>query len=159
MKKSKKKSKGKKGTDKREDTKELTKFEVMEIIDQLKSSQYSCMVEEDFEKAMQYANQIMEYAIRYKLSFYIKEQDDFLKNIAMKVQKRFYTSQIEKECLIVNEKYDNLIESNEIEQAHENLEYFKEKYAENSIFGTLPFVRALIEKDRRIWIKYISVPK
>lgn len=156
MKKSKKKSKDKNKSEEEKEDKELSKLEVMEIIDQLKSSQYSSMVDENFETAMKYANQIIEYAIRYKMAFYITEQDEILKNLAKKVQTKFYTSEIEKDCLIFNEEYDNLIESNEVEQAHESLEYFKTKYADNSIFKTLPFINALLEKDKKIWIKHLS---
>jgi len=162
MKKLKKKEKGKKEAEdekQAKDSKEFSKLEIMQVIDDLKSSQNAFIVEGNNEKAMQCANKIIEYAIRYKMSYYIKEQEDFLNRLAKKAQIKYLTSEIEKECLALNEIYDTLIETNEIEQAHQNIEDFKRKYMDNSIFETLPFVTALLDKDRKIWIQYLSTGK
>jgi hypothetical protein len=162
MKKLKKKAKGKKEVEEEEqaeDSKEVSKLDIMVAIDDLKSSQNVFMVEGNDEKAMQCANKIIEYAIRYKMSYYIKEQEDFLKRLAKKAQIKYFTSEIEKECLSLNEIYDNLIETNQFEQAHQKIEDFKRKYMDNSIFETLPFITALLDKDRKIWIKYLSTGK
>ncbi|TFG24769.1 MAG: hypothetical protein EU532_12280 [Promethearchaeota archaeon] len=162
MKRMKKKAKEKKEAEeqnKNTESKKVNKLEIMQVIDNLKSQQQSSIVEGENEKAMQYANQIIEHAIRYNMSYYIKEQEDFLKNLAKKEQIKFFTSEIEKECLVLNEEYDQLLESNEIERAHEKVENFKTKYADNPIFDTLHFINALVDKDRKIWIQYLSTPK
>lgn len=162
MKKLKKKAKGKTETEDEKlpkDSKEFSKLEIMQVIDNLKSSQSAFIVEGNNEKAMQYANQIIEYAIRYNMSYYIKEQEGILNNLAKKAQIQYLTSEIEKECLALNEIYDTLIENKEIEKAHQNIEDFKRKYMDNPIFDTLPFVTALLDKDRKIWIQYLSTTK
>ena len=162
MKRIKKKAKDKKEPeDQKESTqsKKVSKLEIMQVIDKLKSQQQLSMVEGNNERTMQYANQIIEYAIRYNMAYYIKEQENILKDLAEKEQTKFFISEIEKECLVLNEKYDQLIESNEIEQAHEIIEHFKKKYADNPIFDTLNFVNALIDKDRKIWIQHLSTSK
>ena len=65
MKKLKKKVKGEKAEAQKEDinSKQLSKLEIMTVIDDLKSQQQSSIVEGNSEKAMQYANQIIEHAI------------------------------------------------------------------------------------------------
>ena len=141
------------------DSKEVSKLEIMIAIDDLKSSQNALIVEGNNEKAMQCANQIIEYAIRYKMSYYITEQEDILNSLAKKAQIEYITSEIEKKCLEVNEIYDTLIKNNEIEQAHQNVEDFKRKYTDNPFFETLPFITALLDKDRKIWIQHLSTPK
>ena len=157
--------KGKKSTKKTKDSEEgkdtqrlerMSKLDVMLKIDGLQSIQESSLIEGNNEKVIKLANQIIELAIRYNMMYRMKEQEDLLQLIAKKEQKKFFTTEIEKECLILNEKYDILIESNEILQAHEQIENFKEKYRNNPEFDTLPLVKSLLDKDIRAWIKYLS---
>ena len=158
-KKEKKSTKKTKGSEKGKDTQRLermSKLDVMEKIDELQSIQESNIIEGNIEKAIKLANQIIELAIRYNMMYRIKEQEDLLQLIAKMEQKKFFTTEIEKECLILNEKYDILIEANEISQAHEQIENFKEKYRNNPEFDTLSLVKSLLEKDIRAWIKYLS---
>lgn len=139
-----------------QETKEMSKMDIMLKIDDLKSLQQTSLVEENTEKAMQCANEIIELAIRYNMSYRIKEQEDFLQSIAKREQKKYFITEIEEECLELNEKYEHLLEANEITQAHELVESFKEKYNTNPDFETHPLVKALLEKERRIWITYLS---
>ena len=134
----------------------MSKLDVMLKIDELQSIQESSFIEGNNEKVMKLANQIIELAIRYNMIYRMKEQEDLLQLIAKKEQKKFFTTEIEKECLILNEKYDILIEANEISQVHEQIENFKEKYRNNPEFDTLPLVKSLLDKDIRAWIKYLS---
>lgn len=134
----------------------MSKLDVMLKIDELQSIQESSFIEGNNEKVIKLANQIIELAIRYNMIYRMKEQEDLLQLIAKKEQKKFFTTEIEKECLILNEKYDILIEANEISQAHEQIENFKEKYRNNPEFDTLPLVKSLLDKDIRAWIKYLS---
>ena len=131
----------------------------MQKIDDLKATQEMSIIEGNNEKAIQCANQIIELAIRSNLLYRIKEQEDFLQTIARKEQKKFFITEIEKECLILNEKYDVLKESNEIEQAHQYVDEFKEKYSNNPDFSTLAVVKSLLEKDKRAWIAHLSSPR
>ncbi len=157
-----KKGKKSKDSDEAKDTqqlKKMNKLDIMQKIDDLKSIQEASLIEGNNEKAVQCANQIIELAIRSNLLYHIKEQEDFLQTIAKKEQKKFFITEIEKECLILNEKYDLLTESNEISQAHQYVEEFKEKYSNNPDFDTLPVVKSLLEKDKRTWITYLSTPR
>lgn len=137
----------------------MSKLDVMQKIDDLKSIQESSIYEGNNEKAMKLANQIIEFAIRYNMMYRIKEQEDLLQLMAKKEQTKFFTTEIEKECLILNEKYDIFVESNEISQAHEQIKNFKEKYKSNPEFNTLPLVKSLLEKDKKAWINYLSTSK
>jgi hypothetical protein len=139
-----------------QETKKFSKLDIMQQIDGLKSLQHTAYLEGKTEKAMLYANQIIELAIRYDLSYYIKEQEDFLTSIAEKAQKKYFTSEIEKECLLLNEEYDKLVEAGAVLQAHELIETFKKKYENNTIFEKLGFVKALLEKENKTWIKHQS---
>ncbi|MFX1339172.1 MAG: hypothetical protein ACFFDK_11235 [Promethearchaeota archaeon] len=134
----------------------MSKLDVMLEIDKLKSNQDLNIAEGNNEKAIKLANQIIELAIRYNMMYCIKEQEDTLQLIAKKEQKKFFKTEIEKECLILNEKYDILVESNEIVQAHEQIESFKEKYRDTPGFDKLSLVKSLLEKDQRAWINYLA---
>jgi len=134
----------------------MSKLDAMQEIDRLSSTQQLSIAEGSNEKVIQLANEIIELAIRYNMMYTIKEQEDLLQSIAKKEQKKFFTTEIEKECLILNEKYDILVESNEVSQAHEQIEKFKEKYSNNPEFNQLSLVKALLEKDNKVWIKYLS---
>ena len=131
----------KKSTNKTKDSEEgkdtqrlerMSKLDVMLKIDDLQSIQESSFIEGNNEKVIKLANQIIELAIRYKMVYRMKEQEELLQYMAKKEQKKFFTTEIEKECLILNEKYDILIEANEISQAHEQIENFIEIKIEGS---------------------------
>ncbi len=160
MKKKEKKSKKKnKDSEEGKDTQQIeriSKLDVMLKIDKLKSIQQVSISEGNKEKAIKLANEIIELAIRYNMMYRIKEQEDLLQSIAKKEQQKFFTTEVEKECLILNEKYDILVEANKIPQAHEQIEEFKEKYSNNPDFNTLALVKALLEKDQRTWIRHLS---
>jgi hypothetical protein len=161
-KKDKKKKKKTKDSEEGKDSqvlKKMSKLGVMQKIDELKSIQESNIFEGNNEKAIKLANEIIELAIRYNMMYRIKEQEDLLQLIAKKEQKKFFTSEIEKECLILNEKYDILIEADKHIQAHEQIKDFKEKYSNNPEFNTIPLVKALLEKDKKAWIAHLSTSK
>ncbi|MFW9773537.1 MAG: hypothetical protein ACFFFB_21255 [Candidatus Heimdallarchaeota archaeon] len=108
----------------------------------------------DYEKAFNYAEEIIKLAIRGGVDSYIKEQQQFLNAIAEKVHKDYVISEIEKHAMSIKKIYEKLINTDQIKQAHEILEAFRKNYSDNSYFNSIPLIQELINKDVKLWAHY-----
>ncbi len=106
------------------------------------------------EEAIIYAEQVIRLAIQNDLSYFIKEQEDFINSFAKNVQKENMVSEIKEFALWVDQQYDKLVINEEIVRAHDILNSFKEKYGDSPYFESIPLVRDLIQKDIKTWLKY-----
>ena len=128
-------------------------------IDRLKVIQAQHITDGNLERALEVSNTISELAKKINSPYIIDEQKDYLSNVSAKNN---VVTNVQDIKLIGNELKKNFYDLLEIEhltEAHELIENFKKKYADNPIFETLHFVNALIDKDKKVWIQYLSTPK
>jgi len=152
----KKKDKKEKKTEKKKaDISEIDRrFEINSKIEELKSLAQNSYLSGNYSEAIDYAEKIIKLAVQVDLQSYVKEQEKFINNIASKLQQKYLLSEIQNTAIKILESYDNLIESENIEKAHEIVEDFKKKYEDFPDFESIPLVQKLIMKEKREWIKY-----
>lgn len=134
----------------------LQKLEAISQIENLKVAAQNYKQNKNFDDAIICADQIIRIAIKYNLSFYIREQEDFINNIARNVEQEFIVSQIKEFTTWIYKRYDDLANSDAIIQAHELVESLKNRYKDLPYFDSIPEVQDLIKKDIKEWAKYTS---
>ena len=90
------------------------------------------------------------------IEYPIEEQERFLRKVAEKVQKDYFVTEIEVAGKMINKIYDILLNSENVIQAHDIVENFKEHYKNNSYFNSIPLIQDLINKDKKNWLRYYS---
>ncbi|MFX1316176.1 MAG: hypothetical protein ACFE9T_09955 [Promethearchaeota archaeon] len=131
-------------------------LDMISEINDLKFLAESCLLNNNYDKAVNYAEQIIRKAIKMGVEYPIEEQERFLKKVAEKVQKDYFENEIEEAGKMVNKIYDILLNSENVIQAHEIVQSFKEYYKNNSFFNSIPLIQDLITKDKKNWIRYYS---
>ncbi|MBD3256229.1 MAG: hypothetical protein GF383_14115 [Candidatus Lokiarchaeota archaeon] len=132
----------------------LSKLDILVKIDDLKNKAQNYKIGGNYEKAISTANEIIYLAVKHDIPSVIKDQDEFLKTMAEKVQKEFIMNKIKEASNFIRDHYKELIKSNRIMQAHALIEGFKKEYDDFSYFNSMPIVQELIEVDKKNWLKY-----
>ena len=140
--------------EKTEDYLKIQKLDVISHIEDLKIAAQNYKMSGKLEEAIICADQIIRIAVQYDMLFYMKEQEDFINNIARNIQKEQLITQIKEYASWIINQYDKLVASGAIIQAHEIVESFKQRYKEFPFFESVPEVQEIIKKDSREWIKY-----
>ncbi|MFX1493388.1 MAG: hypothetical protein ACFFBZ_03835 [Promethearchaeota archaeon] len=130
------------------------KFDILSDIDDMKILEENFFLNGNYEDAINYAERVIRLAIKNKMDSYIKEQEEFMRKVAEKVQYEYYSSEIGESGKVIKKIYDILLESEKIYEAHEILESFKKKYHNNPSFYSIPLIKELIKKDETEWLKY-----
>jgi len=126
-----------------------TLSEIVELIDLANDS----LMKSDYDKAINYSEKVIRLAVKSNLDHHIKEQQQFLTQIAMKVQEKFFVSEIKEAISKIEKIYDALIEAKQFSQAHEILVTFKRHYEDKIDLDSIPLIKELIMKDMRERIK------
>jgi len=126
-----------------------TLSEIVELIDLANGS----LMKGDYDKAINYSEEVIRLAIKSNLDYHIKEQQLFLKKIAEKVQETYFVSEIKEAANKIEKIYNALLEANQFSQAHEILETFKRYYQDKIDLDSIPLIKELSMKDIRERIK------
>ena len=110
---------------------EINKLEVISKIEELRGLAKSCFQNKEFEKAIVYAEFIIRFAIMVDSTTEIKEQEAFIKSIADKVQEDYLLDHLKEITGAMKEIFEALLDFNRVEDAHEVIDRFKEKYQES----------------------------
>ena len=124
-------------------------LQIVELIDLANDS----LMKSDYDKAINYSEKVIRLAVKSNLDHHIKEQQQFLTQIAMKVQENFFVSEIKEAVSKIEKIYDALIEAKQFSQAHEILETFKRHYEDKIDLDSIPLIKELTMKDMRERIK------
>ncbi|HUW88915.1 MAG TPA: hypothetical protein VMV43_00195 [Candidatus Nanopelagicaceae bacterium] len=126
-----------------------TLSEIVELIDLANDS----LMKSDYDKAINYSEKVIRLAIKSNFDHHIKEQQQFLIQIAKKVQENFFVLEIKEAVKKIKKIYNVLLEAKQISQAHEILETFKRHYQDKIDLDSIPSIKELTMKDRRERIK------
>jgi hypothetical protein len=157
MKKNKVKRKAKESgilTEDQSDSFKNPKIEILSKISDLKNFANSSLLENNYDNAIKYSEKIIRLAIKHNMDNQIKEQQYFITAIAEKVQNDYFLSEISGTVSKIQKIYKILVESNKFIQAHAILETFINNYEDKVNIDQLPQIKALIEKDKKEWVKY-----
>jgi hypothetical protein len=130
------------------------KLNIRTKIEELEMLAHECLMNGNIDKAIEHTDSIIRLAIIGNMPIYIEEQQKFLNDIAKKVQKDYIISEIEKSGKNIKKIYEILINSDNVEQAHNILNDFKNQYKDNAFFISLPIIQELTSIDNKIWIEY-----
>ncbi|GAG64421.1 unnamed protein product [marine sediment metagenome] len=144
----------KKGTEQRQQkTIKNPRLEALSEIMELINSANDSYMKMDYDKAINYSEKVIRLAIKSNFEQHIEEQQQFLINIAEKVQEKYFASEIREAVKEIEKIYNILIEAKQISQAHEILETFKRHYQDKIDLDSIPLIKELEMKDRRERIK------
>jgi len=135
------------------------RFEITSKIEELKNLAQNSYLTGNYPEAIKYAEEVIKLAVQVDLQSYVKEQEKFINTIADKLQKEYLLSEIKSAAINIQENYDKLIESVNIEKAHEMVENFKKQYEDFPDFKSISVVQEIIMKDKRDWIKFSSTKR
>jgi len=141
------------------DTEIDRKFEITSKIEELKNLAQNSYLRGDYPQAIKYAEEVIKLAVQVDLQSYVKEQEKFINIIAEKLQKKYLISEIKKTAINIQQNYDKIIESVNVEKAHEMVENFKKQYEDFPDFESIPVVQEIIMKDNKEWIKFTSTKR
>jgi hypothetical protein len=110
--------------------------------------------QENFDKAIILSDKIMRLAVKYELPSVIKDQKEFIKQIAREVEKDYFKPKIKQFAEWILNQYDKLAQSDGIYQAHNLVKSLKESYGELAGFNSIPEVKEVIKKDEKEWLKF-----
>ena len=134
----------------------LEKYEILSRISDLEILAKKASMIGNYNDSIQYAEQIIRLAIRGDLPEHIKEQQNFLNNIAERVHKEYTIEEIHSVGNGVKKIYEILIEGEKIQEAHSILNDFKNNYDDVSYFNSIPLIQELLSRDTQLWISYQS---
>lgn len=133
---------------------EPSKMELIEQIEGLKGVKQGHAVKGDYKSAIKVSQKIIEFAKIANLESIIQEEENAIEEMQEKLERESYITTIKKECRENDDAYDKYIDDEEIVKAHELIEDFKNKYIELSFFNSIPGVKDLFEKDKKVWLRY-----
>ena len=122
----------------------------MELIELANDS----LMKSDYDKAINYSEKVIRLAIKSNFDHHIKEQQQFLTQIAKRVQETYFVSEIKEAVNKIEKIYNALLEANQFSQAHEILETFKRYYQDKIDLDSIPLIKELSMKDMKERIKY-----
>ncbi|MHA1191245.1 MAG: hypothetical protein ACTSP9_02980 [Promethearchaeota archaeon] len=134
----------------------LEKYEILSRISDLEILAKKASMIGNYNDSIQYAEQIIRLAIRGDLPEHIKEQQNFLNNIAERVHKEYTIEEIHSVGNGVKKIYEILIGGEKIQEAHSILNDFKNNYDDVSYFNSIPLIQELLSRDTQLWISYQS---
>lgn len=134
--------------------KEPSKMEIIEQIEGLKGVKQGHAVKGDYDNAIKVSHKIIDYAKIANLTSIIQEEEKSIKDMEEKLEREAYFSTIKEEYKKIDESFDEHVDEEEIVKAHDLIEDFKKKYSDLSFFKSIPGVKDLIEKDRKVWLRY-----
>ncbi|MBY9017305.1 MAG: hypothetical protein KGD66_00595 [Candidatus Lokiarchaeota archaeon] len=134
----------------------LEKYEILSRISDLEILERKASMIGNYDDSIQYAEQIIRLSIRGDLPEHIKEQQNFLNNIAERVHKEYTIEEIHSVGNGIKKIYEILIKGEKIREAHSILNDFKNNYKDVSYFNSIPLIQELLSRDTQLWISYQS---
>ncbi|MFX0019911.1 MAG: hypothetical protein ACFFBT_15620 [Promethearchaeota archaeon] len=130
------------------------KFDALSDIDDMKILEENCLLNANYEEAINYAEKVIRLAIKNEMDSYVHEQEEFMRKVAEKVQGLYFSAEIGESARMIKKIYDILIKSGKNYEAHEIFESFKKHHQNNPSFYYIPLIKELIKKDKTEWLKY-----
>ncbi|MFW9771503.1 MAG: hypothetical protein ACFFFB_12785 [Candidatus Heimdallarchaeota archaeon] len=136
---------------------EKEKIIIISEIDELKVIANNHYLMGKYDDAIKTTEEIIELAKKAELSSIIRQQQKFVNKIHQLIgnQKPFLIDDFED----LKGRFENLLNANKIDDAHEIVASFKEKYNKILNLSSNTVIEELIKKDKKIWDDYSSKKK
>ncbi|MFX0105187.1 MAG: hypothetical protein ACFE75_06825 [Candidatus Hodarchaeota archaeon] len=134
------------------DYQEKTVLPILEKIDELKKSSENLIKSEDYKSAIEILKEIIKLAEKIQDDALVSEQKRLISELSEKFEEKQIISEIEEETTIVKKKYNELIKSKKILEAHSLVESFIKKYETVYDLSLIPSAKVLILREKKKWI-------
>ncbi|MFX0180015.1 MAG: hypothetical protein ACFE78_07475 [Candidatus Hodarchaeota archaeon] len=130
------------------------KIIIISEIDELKVIANNHYLMGKYDNAIKTAKEIINLAKKVELNSIIKEQEKFITKMYQVIEKENQKSFIIDNFKNLKIKFEELYNSGRIEDAHEILEKFKQKYDKIIELSPNISIKELLEKEQKIWKRY-----
>ncbi|MGB5910412.1 MAG: hypothetical protein WBH31_04375, partial [Promethearchaeia archaeon] len=107
-----------------------------------------------YDDAIKTAEEIIDLAKKVELNSIIREQEKFITNIYQIIENEDQKSFIIDDFEDLKIKFEKLSKNERIDEAHEEVEKFKQKYDKIIDLSPNLSIEELLEKEQKIWNKY-----
>lgn len=130
------------------------KIIIISEIDELKVIANNHYLMCKYDDAIKTAKEIIDLAKKVELNSIIREQEKFITKIYQIIEKEDQKSFIIDDFEDLKIKFEKLSKNERIDEAHEEVEKFKQKYDKIIDLSPNLSIEELIEKEQKIWNKY-----
>lgn len=130
------------------------KIIIISEIDELKVIANNHYLMCKYDDAIKTAKEIIDLAKKVELNSIIREQEKFITKIYQIIEKEDQKSFIINDFEDLKIKFEKLSKNERIDEAHEEVEKFKQKYDKIIDLSPNLSIEELIEKEQKIWNKY-----
>ena len=134
------------------DYQEKTVLPILEKIDGLKEKSENLIKSEDYKSAIELLKDIIELAQKIQDDALVTEQKRLISELSEKFESKQIVSEIEEETTRVEKKYNELIMSKKILEAHSLVETFIKKYETVYDLSLISSAKELILKEKKKWV-------
>jgi len=130
---------------------EKTVIPILEKVDDLKEKSDYLIKSEQYIKAIDLLKEIIELAKKIQDDALVTEQKRSISELTEKNENKKIVSEIEEETTKIERKYNDLVNTNKILEAHNLIESFIKKYETIYDLSLIPKTKELILKENRKW--------
>ena len=134
----------------------IKKLNVLSKIDELKVIANNHYLMGKFDKAIKIAEKIMDIAERAKLYSVVREEGEYIANLYKQAKDENKFIVIRDDFEDLEENFDRLVEKENIEEAHDLVQTFKQYYEKNIDLNSFDNVKEFLSRDSKIWNEYIT---
>lgn len=134
--------------------KQKRKIIIISEIDELKVITNNHYLMGKYDEAIKTAEEIIELAKKAELNSIVREQQKFISKIYKLIEKGDQKSFLREDFEDLQLKFNNLLNNDKVNEAHEIVDFFKKKYEKIIDLSSNSNIKKLIERESQIWEKH-----
>ncbi|MFX0148786.1 MAG: hypothetical protein ACFE8E_13690 [Candidatus Hodarchaeota archaeon] len=134
--------------------KQKRKIIIISEIDELKVITNNHYLMGKYDEAIKTAEEIIELAKKAELNSIVREQQKFISKIYKLIEKGDQKSFLREDFEDLQLKFNNLLNNDKVNEAHEIVDFFKKKYEKIIDLSSNSNIKKLIEGESQIWEKH-----
>ncbi len=140
-------------------TEEKKQIKAISNIDDMKITANNHYIVAEYDKAIQVATQILDFAKKENLIDHMKEQEEFIKKCRDAKTTQDKNRAFKEKCVEVKKQTDILIEKNEIIEAHRIKTKFELEHEEEFDFRAFAVAREFVKSVNDVYATYFTDQK
>lgn len=129
---------------------ELKLLPVLSVINRLKEEEDKNFASENYEESIKFARKIIDLANEIEDDSLIRNQQNLIEEASTRAKAKQLLEQIETECNKAIEIFNELIKSENYNEAHDIVLEFRNKFEEKINLFSIPLVQELLLKDENM---------
>jgi len=140
-------------------TEEKKQIKAISNIDDMKIISNNHYIVAEYDKAIEVATQILDFAKKENLADHMKEQEEFIQKCRNAKETQDKNKAFREKCVELRKETDALIEKNEIVEAHRIKTKFELEYEEDFDFRAFTVARELVKNVNDVYASYFTNQK